>query len=168
MRRISIILLIILTALLTACGAKQSANSKKATVSMFDLRTAMLAADDTFPKMLSVSDSDENPEKLFSYISEDFDYQKLEHFFLSYSGDSENPSGEIVVMALKDTKDVDLAIDALKAHVEHRVKMYEQYDPDSVSKVQKAEIFKKDQYAVLIISEKSENVKKSFEEFIEK
>lgn len=168
MKKITAIILVMMIAILTACGDKKGNEDKKATVSMFDLRTAMLAADDTFPKMLSVSDSDENPEKLFSYISEEFEYQKLEHFFLSYSGDSDNPSGEIVVLALKDMEDMDLAINALKAHVEHRVKMYEQYDPDSVSKVEKAEIFKKNQYAVLIISEKSDNVKKAFEEFIEK
>lgn len=172
MKKYLSVMCVALLMLLCACNGggtaenTEEAAEKKETVSMFDLKTAMLAADDTFPEMLYVSDSDSNAEDLFHYISEDFDYSKIEHFFLAYSSDSSNPSGEVVVIALKDSADAEEAMSELKKHVEHRVKMYTEYDPDSVSKVQGADVFSNRQYVVLIISEKQGKVKAAFEEFI--
>lgn len=176
MKKAISLLLCALLVLLCACkGEKEGAASEdvemsqeeqKAAVSMFDLKTAMLAADDTFPEMLYVSDSDNNAAELFKYISEDFDYSKLEHFFLAYSSDSSNPSGEVVVIALKDTEDLAEAEKALKAHVDYRVRLYEEYDPNSVSRVKGAMIFTREQYAVLIIAENAGAVKSAFEDFI--
>ena len=71
-KRILVLVLAALSAFaLCACGS-----NKKATVSMYDLSKAMLAADDTFPKMAYASDSDEEAETNFTYFS-DMDYSKV-------------------------------------------------------------------------------------------
>lgn len=54
----------------------------------------------------------------------------------------------------------------LRAHVDDRLKLFQQYGPDQASRVEKAEIFTKDQYAVLLICDDSDAVKTAFEDFL--
>ncbi len=158
-----------LTALLSAgclmavccTGCKEE---QKPVVSMYDLSRAMLAADDTLPDMSYVSNSDENASELFGYLS-DMDYALVESYFLSYS--SEGLADEIAVIAVKDAADVETAKKSIEAHVEDRVGLYTQYDPSQTERAEDALVFTSGQYAVLIISEKQDEVKTAFEGFIE-
>ena len=135
------------------------------TVSMYDLRTAMEAADDTLGEMLSADSNEEDAEDLFAYIS-DMDYGKVDKFFVSYS--NEGSADEIAVIALKNASDAQEAEKSLKKHVQERINVFSQYAPDQVKKAEKAITFKDGKYAVLIICDKQDEVQKAFTDFIGK
>lgn len=144
-----------------ACGADEKAGQQ--TVSMYDLREAMLAADPGLPEMISVSDADDAPQELFSYLSE-MDYEKVEHFFLSYS--SEGKADEIAVIAVKDPADADEAEKSLQEHLKSRMKLLREYEPQEVGRIGKGQIYTRNQYAVLIVSDNSDNIKSEFNKYI--
>ena len=135
------------------------------TVSMYDLRTAMEAADDTLGEMLSADSNEEDAEDLFAYIS-DMDYGKVDKFFVSYS--NEGSADEIAVIALKNASDTSDAEKSLKDHVQDRINVFSQYAPEEVKKAENAITFKDGKYAVLIICDKQDEVKKAFTDFIGK
>lgn len=163
MKKIISLMLTISLVFLVACGKKDSSSDAKSTVDMKELCKTMVAADASIPEMLNVYDSDNDADALFAYISENFEYNKVEHYFLSYS--AEGKADEIVVIAVKDTADIDGAVEALEQHKKHRISMFEQYDPDNVTKVQNGIVFKSSQYAVLIICDDTDAVKTAFEQF---
>ena len=91
-------LLLVLTMLVmcVGCGAKKNTSGS---VSMYDLRTAMEAADPDLPEMLNASSAEKDAEDKFSHIS-DMDYKKVDSYFVSYSSDG-HKADEIVVIAVK-------------------------------------------------------------------
>ena len=86
-------LLLVLTMLVmcVGCGAKKNTSGS---VSMYDLRTAMEAADPDLPEMLNASSTEKDAEDKFSHIS-DMDYKKVDSYFVSYSSDG-HKADEIV------------------------------------------------------------------------
>ena len=96
-RFILIILSVLLAASLVSCGG-EGTSPDAPTVSMYDLRTAMLAADPSLPEMLSVSSADESAEDNFLYLSE-LEYEKVDSYFLAYAKDGS--AYEIAVIAVK-------------------------------------------------------------------
>jgi hypothetical protein len=169
-------LLLALTFALCGCGS--GGGEADDTVSMYDLRKAMEAADTSLPEMTNLSkndaETDENidntensksggVEHLFNtYIAKDLDYNKVDDFFVSYAVDGGN-ADEIVVIAVKDKKDIDEAKAALEDHRESRRKNYEQYEPEQVKRVENGLLFTEKQYAVLIICDNPDGVRKAFE-----
>lgn len=151
----------------TETGTQTESNSGAETsaVSMYDLRTAMEGADTSLPAMLNASSVEEDAESNFKNISEKLEYEKIDSYFISYSEDGEY-ADEIVVIAMKDRADVEEALDCLKQHRDNRYKLYEQYQPREVKRVEDGLIFSQEQYAVLIISDNSSAVKKAFEQAI--
>lgn len=123
---------------------------------MEQLQKAMLSADPTLAKdITSITSNTETPrsQKNFSYFST-LDYEKVDRYLLSYS--SSGTADEVAVIAVKDAADVSEAASTLRAHVDDRLKLFQQYGPDQASRVEKAEIFTKDQYAVLLICDDSD------------
>ena len=94
------------------------------------------------------------------------DYGKVDKFFVSYS--NEGSADEIAVIALKNASDAQEAEKSLKKHVQERINVFSQYAPDQVKKAEKAITFKDGKYAVLIICDKQDEVKKAFTDFIGK
>ncbi len=135
------------------------------TVSMYELRTAMEAADDTLGEMLSADSNSEDAEDLFAYIS-DMDYSKVDKFFVSYS--NEGNADEIAVIALKNASDAQEAENSLKEHVKDRINVFSQYAPEQVKKAENAITFTDSKYAVLIICDNQDKVKKAFVDFVGK
>ena len=86
------------------------------------------------------------------------------NFLLSYS--TTGKADEIAVIAVKDPADVPEAADSLRAHVENRRKLFLQYGPAEAARVEKAQVFTKNQYAVLIICDDSPAVKTAFDDFL--
>lgn len=82
------------------------------------------------------------------------------------SGTATGKADEIAVIAVKDSADVTKAADSLRAHVESRRKLFLQYGPAEAARVEKAQVFTKDQYAVLIICDDSPTVKTAFDDFL--
>lgn len=156
---------ILLAAMMLAAVFATGCGGSSDTVSMFDLRTAMEAADDTLGEMLSADSSEEDAEDLFAYIS-DMDYSKVDKFFVSYS--NEGVADEIAVIALKDASDAQEAEKSLEKHVQDRINVFSQYAPEQVKKAENAITFKNGRYAVLIICDKQDEVKKAFTDFISK
>ena len=72
-------LLLVLTMLVmcVGCGAKKNTSGS---VSMYDLRTAMEAADPDLPEMLNASSAEKDAEDKFPNIS-DMDYKKVDSYF---------------------------------------------------------------------------------------
>ena len=152
------LLTLMLCVVLCACGSGETPM-----VSMYDLQQAMLSADDSLPDMDTVNSSSEDAETLFEYLS-DMPYDMVEGYFLAYS--SEGAADEIAVIAVKDSSDINEAVDSLKEHQDDRVKLYTQYDPSQTSRAENALVFSSGRYAVLIISENQQAVRTAFEEFI--
>lgn len=161
MKKIVSVMLALVVLLQCGCGNTKTSD----TVSMYDLRQTMEAADASLPDMLNASSAEEDAEDSFSYIS-DMDYDKVESFFLSYA--KEGTADEIAVVAVKDANDVDEAKQSLEAHRQNRRKLLEQYEPEEVKRIDDGLVFAKDQYAVLIISDDAAAVKAAFEKAIEK
>ena len=147
---------------IASCGNE---SSEVDSVSLYSLQTSMLEADKDLPEMTSVSSSNDNAEDLFAFLS-DFDYKKVEGFFLAYS--SEGLADEIAVVRLKNKSDVSDMLKTLEDHVEGRKNLYASYQPDQVSRVENALIFDKGNYVVLIISKNQNSIKTSFENGISK
>ena len=87
MKKILSIILIFSTALMLLSGCGQQTSD---TVSMYDLRQTMEAADSSLPEMLCASNSDDDPDDKFSNVS-DMDYKKVDSFFISYAKRAERP-----------------------------------------------------------------------------
>ena len=138
------------------CGGTKTSD----TVSMYDLRQTMEAADKSLPEMLNASSADENAADQFAYIS-DLDYDKVDSFFLSYA--KEGTADEIAVVAVND---IDEAKQSLETHRQNRRKLLDQYEPEEVKRIDDGLVFAKDQYAVLIICDDASAVKAAFEKAI--
>jgi len=139
---------------MTACGKKT-----ESTVSMYDLQKTMLAADSSLPEMTTVNSNAEDAKDLFSYLS-DFDYEKVNAFFLAYS--SKGLADEAAVVECKNQADVEAVVKTLKDHVNSRVKLYSSYQGDQVERAKNALVFSEGKYAVLIISENQKEMQKAF------
>lgn len=164
-RRIAVpMLLLVFTFAL--CGCSSGGGAAGDTVSMYDLRQAMEAADVSLPEMTSLSTNDENAESLFTDYIADMDYGKIDDFFVSYATEG-GKADEIIVIAVRDTNDLDEAKQALTDHQESRRKLLQQYEPEQVRRIEKGLIFTEKQYAVLIICDNQDGVRKAFEDEIQ-
>lgn len=141
---------------LVSCG------EEKAPVSMYDLRVAMLKADDSMPEMLSVSSSDTDCEESFDYLS-DMDYSKVESFFLAYSADGS--AYEIAVICLKTEADVSECKTSLESHRDSRVRTYENYLPNDAKQAKDTEIVSNGRYVAFIMCKDTKSVKNAFCDF---
>ncbi len=157
------ILLFCLAALLAlslcACGGEPQSDG--AQVNMSQLQQAMLAADPTLQQMTSVTSEAADGETLFAYVSA-LPYDKVESFLLSYS--SAGKADELAVIAVKDSKDVEEAAQSLRDHVQQRLQLFRQYGPDQAARVEQAQVFTKDNCAVLIIADQSQAVREALEQ----
>ena len=160
MKKIISVMLALVVLLQCGCGGTKTSD----TVSMYDLRQTMEAADKSLPEMLNASSADENAADQFAYIS-DLDYGKVDSFFLSYA--KEGTADEIAVVAVKDVNDIDEAKQSLETHRQNRRKLLDQYEPEEVMRIDDGLVFAKDQYAVLIICDDASAVKAAFEKAIE-
>lgn len=161
---LSLLAVCLLAVSLTACSGGAAPSTS---VNMEQLQKAMLSADPTLAKDITSITSNtgdaSEAKKNFSYFST-LDYEKVDRYLLSYS--SSGTADEVAVIAVKDAADVSEAASTLRAHVDDRLKLFQQYGPDQASRVEKAEIFTKDQYAVLLICDDSDAVKTAFEDFL--
>lgn len=150
--------LLVVIALITCGCAGNEAETE--TVSMYDLRVAMEAADASLPSMLNASSVEEDGEQNFKHISE-LDYELVDSYFVSYS--EEGLADEIAVIAVKDAADVKAAGESLKEHKENRHKLFEQYEPEQVKRIDDGIVFTSGRYAVLIICDDAGAVRAAFE-----
>lgn len=146
---------------LAGCGGNETSPTQ--TADMEAMQTALLAADPTLPEMRSITGQVGDAETLFAYVS-DLPYEQVDDFLLSYS--AEGKADEIAVIAVKDPADAEAAADTLRAHLDQRLTLFRQYSPDEVSRAEKALVFTRDQYAVLLICDGNQDVKAAFEEFL--
>ena len=130
---------------------------------MYDLRTAMLAADASLPDMLSVSSADESAEDNFLYLSE-LEYEKVDSYFLSYAKDGS--AYEIAVIAVKDAADVPEAQRSLERHLDGRKNLYKNYSPEDLPLAEAAEAGASGRYVYLIMCSDVKAVKSAMESII--
>lgn len=145
---------------LAACSKEGGVTT---TANMEELQQAMLAAAPSLSETASTTGNADDAKETFCYVS-DLPYEKVENFLLSYS--TTGKADEIAVVAVKDPADVTKAADSLRAHVESRRNLFLQYGPAEAARVEKAQIFTKGQYAVLIICDDGPAVKTAFEDFL--
>lgn len=125
-RSLAAVLATLLFALaLSGCANGQAAQT---TVRMTELQKVMLAADSSLPEMISVTSDADDATKLFSYLS-DFPYDKVQSFLLSYSATGK--ADEIAVIATKSPEDAAEAAKTLHAHLESRIKLFQQYGKEA-------------------------------------
>ncbi len=151
----SIALVCVLAIQMVGCG---NSNNK---IDMTKLEKTMMAADVDMPTMLAVNSDSDNTKDLFAYLS-DMDYSKVDKYFLDYA--QEGTAEEVAVIKVKNSKDVDEAKKSLEKHIQDRIAFYKSYDPTQVDRANDAQIFVKDDYAVLIVSDNASEIKKAFED----
>lgn len=157
-------LLIAVAVLLSACGNSDSAKTGENNVAISDLQKSMLAADTTLPEMVLVSDTDDQADLNFSYLS-DLSYDMVDSYFYAYAKDG--TAEEIAAVKLKDKGDVATMMDSLHDHIKQREGTFQEYDPEQVEMVNNAVVTRKGNYITLIISQKNGLVQKAFEESFE-
>ena len=150
--------LLIWIAMITCGCAAGEADAE--TVSMYDLRTAMEAADESLPAMLNAGSGEAAAESNFSHIS-DMDYDSVDSYFVSDSEDG--LADEIAVIAVKDAADVKAAKESLEEHRQDRRMLFEQYEPEQVKRIDDGIVFTSGRYAVLIICDNGQAVRAAFE-----
>ena len=160
---LSVLCVLCLALGLCACSGGGGTTDTTAKADMEDLQAALLAADPSLPEMLSVTGDVEDAARLFTYVS-DFPYEKVENFLLSYSATCK--ADEIAVIAVKDKADVDAAAQTLRAHLEDRLKLFRQYEPEEVARAEQGQVFTSGPYAVLIICDDAAAVKTAFEDYL--
>ena len=89
----------------------------------------------------------------------------MDSYFVSYS--KEGKADEIAVIAVRNPADVDAAKKSLEAHKEDRYQLLNQYEPEEVKRIEDGIVFSQGQYAVLIICDDKDSVRKAFEETIQ-
>ena len=141
--------LLALLLLLSACGGGAEAEPEV-------LRQAMTDAAPSLPEMLRADDTDENAEELFAHIS-DMDYGKVSRFFVLYAADGS--ADEIAAILVKNRADAEDARRSLASHLEDRARLYEQYKPEQLRRIEQAELFVRGRWAVLIVCDGAEAVK---------
>lgn len=161
MKKLRKLCVAIIMVLLCGCGAGGSTG--KETVSMYDLDQKMEEAESSLPEMLYASSEDGNAKEQFVHIS-DMDYDKVDSYFVSYS--KEGKADEIAVIAVKNPADTAEAKESLERHRQSRIKLLNQYEPKEVKRIEDGVIFSRDQYAVLIICDHPDAVRKAFEDMI--
>ena len=67
---------------------------------------------------------------------------------------------------MKDKADADEAKESLTKHQQDRYHLLQSYEPKQVSRIQDGLIFTEGQYAVLIITNHNDDVRKAFEDTI--
>lgn len=157
------ILLVAMAMLLSGCGGK-STEAGKADVAISDLQKNMLAADTTLPEMVIVSDSTDQADLNFSYLS-DLSYDMVDSYFYAYA--KEGTAEEIAAIKLKDKDDVASMMDSLHEHVKQREGTFQEYAPDQVEMTKNAVVVRHENYIALIISKKNGLVQKTFQESFE-
>lgn len=158
MNKKTIISLFLALIVLAGCGNTNS--SAGADINLYDMQKAMVDAGESFPNMITVNNNDTDAKKNFGYIS-DMDYSKINGYFLSYSSDG--LADEIVVIRTSSGNDTKEALESLKAHMEDRIKLYDQYEPEQAVRARNGRTFSKGNYAVLVISEDYEKIKAAFD-----
>lgn len=147
---------------LCACGGT-GAQKDTTALDMAQLQQIMLAADPGLTEMTSLTGSAPDGETLFAYVSA-LPYGKVEDFLLSYS--TAGKADEVAVIAVKDQQDVEEAARTLRDHVAQRLTLFRQYGPDQAARVEQAQVFTKDNCAVLIIADQAQAVKTAFEQAV--
>lgn len=161
MKKLRVMIVAVILVLLCGCGTGSSAGTD--TVSMYDLAQKMEAAESSLPEMLYASSADGNAKEQFTHIS-DMEYDKVDSYFVSYS--KEGKADEITVIAVKDPADVSEAKESLVRHRQSRIKLLNQYEPKEVKRMEDGLIFTKGQYAVLLICDHPDAVRKAFEDAV--
>ncbi len=159
---ILVILSVCLVVSLASCGGEET-SPDALTVSMYDLRVAMLSADGGLPEMLSVSSADESAKDSFLHLS-DLEYDKVDGYFLSYAKDGS--AYEIAVVAVKDPSDAPEARSSLERHLEGRKNLYKNYSPEDLPLAEAAEVGASGRYVYLIMCSDRDAVKDAMEKVI--
>lgn len=128
-------------------------------IDILPIQEAMLAAAPSLPEMLTLNSNDEDPDYAFSYLC-DIDYSKVGAYFLSYS--TKATSDEIAVIYLNNKNDIPAVTDALKEHIEDRIKLFSTYAPDEVTRLESSLVFSEGNYVVLIVCDNASEVKNAF------
>lgn len=159
-KRMLLLPALLLCALMAACSGGGESSDQ---VSIYDLQTSMLAADSSLPEMLTVNSAGADGEEMFSHLS-DVDYGKVDGFFLSYS--AAGLADEVAVVRMKQAADVKEMESSLRAHVDSRVKLFQNYQPDQRQRAEGAVIFTRGNYAVLVISDNAQQIRAAFEQSV--
>lgn len=135
-------------------------------VSLYDLSKAVLASGE-FAKTLHASNNDDGAEQTFAKVS-DFDYEKIEAFYIDAAENGAESADEIVVIRARDAADVPALRASLEKHLEARKALYKTYGADLLPVLDKAVITTEGEFAALFICGDPNAAKAAFLEFIGK
>ena len=142
---------------LTACGSSESGSA----VDTSKIGNDMLALDGELPEMETVTNTSENADVSFAVLA-DFDYEKVENFFYSYSA-AGSPE-EVAVIALKEKNDVADLMKALQTHIDSRRQTFEQYSPEQVSMIESAILTYSGNVVLYAVSKKNGAMQDTFKQ----
>lgn len=131
----------------------------------------MMGGAEDLPSMLHVDPSTENAEVYFASLST-VDYGIVKDFIYESTTDTSNPAPEMAIIQVGDTGDIEAVEESLRAHLESRRTMFENYagqiDERQMPMIESAEVFSEGDYVVLIVAENAKDVKEIFYEAVKK
>lgn len=125
---------------------------------------AVTEAAENLPEMTILTSQDERGEELFPYLS-DLDYAKVDGYYFAYA--AAGTAEEIAVIRLSSQDHVEEAMASLRRHVEHRIGIFENYDPEQIPIARNAQILSQGKLVALIISPDYEVPVQAFRTYLE-
>ncbi len=145
---------------ITGCGSEEGG---EASVDTAKIGADLLALDADMPEVETVTSASENADVSFAVLA-DFDYEKVDSFYYSYSKDG-SPE-EIAVIAVKEKGDIADLMKALQAHIDSRRGTFEQYTPEKVSMVENAILTYQGKVILYAVSKKNGAMQDTFKQTV--
>ncbi|MGX8714187.1 MAG: DUF4358 domain-containing protein [Lachnospiraceae bacterium] len=158
-RILSLFLVLVLTAGLTACGG--SGDSGK-DLDLEEMLTKIQEEESSLPEMETIKASDDNAEINFSVLC-DFEYKDVADYIYTYAKDG--TASELSIIRLKDASDASYLMSSLKDHIASRRETMRNYSPDQVDMVDSYVLVNEGAYVGLFISQHNGSMQKVFQEF---
>lgn len=159
--------LTLVASMVVGCGSKAGNHptGDELNKQLNSIGEAIVSADTTLPEMTVDSSDGADAEINFSAIC-DFNYKRVAGYYHAYA--SAGGASEIAIICVNSEDDVNALVNSLKAHIETRRSVMENYTPEQVEIVDKAIVSPTGCYVGLFICEKSGYDKNNFEAELKK
>ena len=158
-RILSLLLVLVLTAGLTACGSGKDGGKD---LNLQEMLTKIQEEESSLPEMETIKAGDAHAEINFSVLC-DYDYKEVADYIYTYAKDG--TASELSIIRLKDASNASYLMSSLKDHIATRRETMRNYSPDQVDMVDHYVLVNEGAYVGLFISQHNGSMQKVFQEF---
>ncbi|MEG0805303.1 MAG: DUF4358 domain-containing protein [Lachnospiraceae bacterium] len=162
----SIILISCCCMMFSGCGKEQKKKTEGPKIPATEVMEVMLKAAEDTEISTTVSFGEEKYGDNFEFLY-NFSMDEIGDGSISYAQKGKS-ADEISLLYVKDHKNMAKVMTALKARITRRIQDFTGYAPEELSKIEGAKVIEKGNYAVLIITDNTDEVSKAFEKALKK